>query len=128
MSRNFELLQKADQAADAIGKQSSGELYAEREEAGQQLGPVTLSTANLTEIAHDQLNKLVNRLFLNPDGAHTVVFSGIERSTGCSWLVAHAAQVLCQQTGDAVCLVDANLRFPILHHMFSIPNHHGLSD
>jgi capsular exopolysaccharide synthesis family protein len=76
----------------------------------------------------DEIAKLVQKLFLVPQGARRVVFSGTEADSGCSWLCARVALLLAQRGQGSVCLVDANLRSPGLHQQFGMENHHGLSD
>ncbi len=82
----------------------------------------------LQEQAREQMTRLIQRLFVGPDGSKSVVFSGVERNSGCTWLIAHAAELLAVQRRGSVCLVDANLRFPALHKLFAISNHHGFTD
>jgi protein-tyrosine kinase len=79
---------------------------------------------------HAELAKLVQRLFLLPDGnpPRTVVFTSSEPGDGCSWICARVGEILASQVAGSVCLVDANLQSPTLHEQFSVPNHHGLSD
>jgi len=76
----------------------------------------------------DEISKLVQNLFLPPQGARVVVFSGIESGCGCSWMCAHAGESLASQGRGSVCVVDCNLRSPGLHQQFGNENHHGLSD
>jgi Mrp family chromosome partitioning ATPase len=78
----------------------------------------------------EEVTKLVQRLFLmsGVESPRSVVFMGTESGNGCSWMCARVAEVLSSQVAGSVCLVDANLRRPALHHMFGVPNHHGLAD
>jgi capsular exopolysaccharide synthesis family protein len=76
----------------------------------------------------DEISKLVQNLFLGPQGARRVVFSGTESGSGCSFTCAHAAEALAPQGPGKVCVVDCNLRSPGLHEQFGVENHHGLSD
>ena len=78
--------------------------------------------------AKQEIVKLVQRLFLSPQGARRVVFSGSESGCGCSWMLARVAEELASQGRGTVCLVDCNLRSPGLHQQFGMQNHHGLSD
>jgi capsular exopolysaccharide synthesis family protein len=74
--------------------------------------------------------KLVQRVFLLPGtGApRTVVFSSVERGNGCSWVCARASENLAAQVTGSVCVVDANLRSPFLHHYFGLVNRRGLTE
>jgi Mrp family chromosome partitioning ATPase len=76
----------------------------------------------------DEISRLVQNLFLLPQGPRRVVFSGTESGSGCSWMCAHAAEGLAAQARGSVCIVDCNLRSPGLHQQFGTENHHGLSD
>jgi capsular exopolysaccharide synthesis family protein len=89
--------------------------------------PATPSIEMGSEV-RDEINKLVQTLFLGPQGSRRVVFSGTEAGCGVSWTCAHVAEVLAPQGRGSVCVVDCNLRSPGLHHQFGQENHHGLSD
>ena len=85
------------------------------------------SLLQLSGMVRDEIDKLVQSLFLSPQGSRRVVFSGAESGCGSTWTCAHAADALAQARGT-VCVVDCNLRSPALHEQFGMPNHHGLSD
>jgi Mrp family chromosome partitioning ATPase len=72
----------------------------------------------------------VERVFLVSDKSapRTVLFTGTEAGSGCTWMCARAGEALASHGSGSVCLVDANLRTPRLHEQFGIANHHGLSD
>ena len=77
----------------------------------------------------DEVNNLVQRLFFRPGEApRTVVFSAVDRRSGCTWMAANAARVLANHTKRSVCLVDANLQFPALHTYFGVDNDSGFTD
>ena len=76
----------------------------------------------------DEINKLVQNLFLGPQGPRRVVFTSVELGSGCSWMCARVAEGLAPQGRGSVCVVDCNLRGPGLHQQFANENHHGLSD
>jgi Mrp family chromosome partitioning ATPase len=88
------------------------------------------STATLetTGPIRDEIAKLVQKLFLPPQGPRRVIFAGTEPGCGCSWMSARIAEALASQGRGSVCLVDCNLRSPGLHEQFGAENHHGLSD
>jgi len=133
MSRNFELLQKA---AEEREQQVSGTAPAAAAAApmpmewveegdGMDTGCVPPSPEGHSR---EELTKLVQRLFLMPDSARSVVFSSVERGAGCTWLATQVARALAGQGRNRVCLVDANLRHPAVHDVFGVANHNGLSD
>jgi len=91
------------------------------------LQPLRLS---MEDIQRDEIFKLVQRVFLasGAEKSRLVVVSGMESGVGCSWICARMAEVLAAQVTASVCVVDANLRSPGLHHEFEVSNHYGLTD
>ena len=136
MSRNFELLNqlgveltnRAEQERDDSRQPVSAD--ADRGPRDQQEPDLSLPAIDLhlDPLVRQQIAQLVQRLFLLERGPRAVVFSGLERGAGCSWIAARAASFLATQISGSVCLVDANLRYPVLHEIFGTENHHGLSD
>jgi Mrp family chromosome partitioning ATPase len=83
------------------------------------------------QAAHDEIARLVHRVFLSPSSADerkTVVFCGIDSGVGCSWVCSRTAELLASQTTGRVCLVDANLRSPSLHEHFREEVSPGFAD
>jgi Mrp family chromosome partitioning ATPase len=127
MSRNFELLFEAGKAQEML-----------RQRMEQQQPPVDSSeefvpgtpALKIEGAAREEVTKLVQRLFLHPGVAapRQVVFAGTERGNGCSWICAHAADILGSQVRGSVCVVDCDLRLPTLHEEFQVANHYGLAD
>jgi receptor protein-tyrosine kinase len=81
--------------------------------------------------AEDEIAKLVQRVFILPEAASQpggVVFCGVDRDTGCSWVCARAAEVLAEQVAGTVCVLDANLRWPSLHRHFRVEMGAGFAD
>ena len=79
----------------------------------------------------EEVEKLVQRVFLLPKGESTprvVLFCGVERSEGSSWICARAGEKLASHELSKVCLVDANLRSPSLHRHFGADHRRGLAD
>lgn len=130
MSRNFELLQRIgrEQALYTTAPEPEAEIFAEQP-AAVFTGPVA-SPLSMSASEAEEFTKLVQRLFILPgnDAPRTVVFAGTDPGNGCSWVCAHAAEVLASQVSGSVCLVDANMRRPGLHSQFHVENHYGLSD
>ena len=130
MSRNFELLHRLQQ--EEAEKSAAGPAVLTAAEAPAPLeadAPVEGRGPHpLLGMARDEVAKLIDRLFAPAANRRSVVFSGAERQTGCTWLAAHTAQFLATQRRGSVCLIDGNLRFPALHDCFAISNHHGLTD
>jgi Mrp family chromosome partitioning ATPase len=74
--------------------------------------------------------KLVRTVFpLTLDESHRlIVFAGVDSSSSCAWICAHAADTLANRNGKKVCLVDANFSAPLLSQLFGITNRYGLTD
>ncbi|MGH9433373.1 MAG: CpsD/CapB family tyrosine-protein kinase, partial [Terriglobia bacterium] len=81
-------------------------------------------------VSREEIIKLVQAIFLTPGPAapRIVAFSGVERGDGCSWVVSRAAELMASRVQGTVCLVDANLRSPVLHDRFGVDNQSGLAD
>ena len=118
MSRNFELLQQIE----------GGEILSHLPREG---GPArTLAGVDGLPAQYEPLINLVQRVFLVPDmdAPRTVVFSGADRSSGCTWICAHTCKVLAALVSGSVCIVDANLRSPGLQQYFDLQKPQGLTD
>jgi len=140
LSRNFELLSEAGRIHELV--QSPVELThaATPHAVPTHLVPPHVAPEPLDEAfpstpaletsgaVKDEISKLVQNLFLLPQGPRRVVFSGTESGSGCSWMCARVAEGLAPQGRGSVCVVDCNLRAPGLHQQFGAENHHGLSD
>jgi succinoglycan biosynthesis transport protein ExoP len=137
MSKNFDLLQhleKEQQAPETepIRFRSAGPApnTSRRPIASEPPNPCKHPRATLTGLAHDELVKFVQRLFILPGSAapHIAVLCGLEAQNASAWVAACASEVLAAQLQGSVCLVDANLRYPGIHEHFGVPNHHGFTD
>ena len=135
MSRNFELLSQLGRMQELVQPENERMEFSQEEPQAvpaavavteEDMSPAT-PTLELSGVARDEIDKLVQNLFLSPQGSRRVVFSGPESGCGATWTCAHAADSLAQSRGT-VCVVDCNLRAPGLHAQFGTPNHHGLSD
>jgi polysaccharide biosynthesis transport protein len=140
MSRNFELLQRVEMKR---GAERNGEMGLDQE---QPPTPVLVSPPGVAEaesaptpdnvsitldtdvIARGEILRLVQRLFLQPNGVKVVTFTGVAEGDGCTWLTARAAELLASQTAASVCVVDGNLHAPGLHQCFGLESGPGLTD
>ncbi|HXN74159.1 MAG TPA: CpsD/CapB family tyrosine-protein kinase [Candidatus Acidoferrales bacterium] len=121
MSRNFDLLR-----------------ITEPVDSGYQPASGTNSWSNTWSEPHDhrgvvddEVMKLVQRLFVLPDGTQTpeaIAFCGVEKGAGCSWVCANASRMLAAQGLGTVCVVDANFYSPSLHHHFRVANRAGFAE
>jgi len=84
----------------------------------------------MEETQRNEIMKFVQHVFMMPgtNGPRTIVLSGAEPGNGCSWICCRVAETLASQVAGPVCVVDANLRSPALHHNFGVGNHYGLSN
>jgi Mrp family chromosome partitioning ATPase len=76
--------------------------------------------------------KLIQQVFLQPGPGkrQTVLFGAVDRRTESATICAQTAQLLAAQIDRSVCVVDADLRNPSLHHHFRSHGAHsrGLLD
>lgn len=86
--------------------------------------------SDLESLAREEVFKLIQRVFLmpGPSARQVVVFSGVNGDNGCTSVCARAAQTLASQVKGSVCVVDANLRSPSLHHYFGVGNLKGFAE
>ncbi len=119
MSMNFELLERASRDMDSFNLRTEPLPRAER------VSP----PPDARTLSREELIKLVQRIFLlDHNGRRVVVFTAVEKSTGCTSICAGAAEALAAQVESRVCVVDANLRRPALHLCFDAENLLGLTD
>jgi protein-tyrosine kinase len=90
--------------------------------------PRLVPAVQASEPVRSQLAALVQRVFLQVAGEppRSVAFSGL--GTESALVTATAADVLAQQTGAQVCLVDANFATPGLHAIFGVDNTTGFGE
>jgi len=125
LSRNFELLTQAGRMHEIV--QSEVEQPQPVAPPAEDTVPST-SLLTMSGAVRDEMSRLAQNLFLQPQGPRRVVFCGTESGSGCTWMCAHVADMLATQGRGSVCVVDCNLRSPGLHQQFGMENHHGLSD
>ncbi|HUA15102.1 MAG TPA: CpsD/CapB family tyrosine-protein kinase [Verrucomicrobiae bacterium] len=131
MSRNFELLQQAEQgmisnaAADPAPSSEPAVWTATPAETTE--APVA-SLPYMEDRSREEMSKLVRQLFQSPGGGRAVVLASVEPGNGGTWMTVNCARLLAAQARGPVCVVDGNLRTPALHGQFGVTNHHGLSD
>jgi Mrp family chromosome partitioning ATPase len=121
VSRNFDIFQKMESDAGGFRPPTS---HAEQPDGKS-------PHRRLRDVIDDEVMKLVQRLFILPGAAQApgaVAFTGVSKSAGCSWVCAHASEVLSEQIAGNVCVVDANLRSPSLHDYFKFENGPGFAD
>lgn len=119
MSRYFELLERAGKQGGFLDGTSSGVLANDNIPRPSDLG----------KQADGETVKLVQRVFVFPNShaPKVVVFSSVE-GDGSSEICSRAGEALAAQGTGSVCLVDANLRAPSLHHLLGVGKSPGLAD
>jgi Mrp family chromosome partitioning ATPase len=123
MSRNFELLRRLGKSPELGGPVPAD--AGSKQPAAPSGIPRQLDQPSLEEIS-----VLAQQVFLAPgaDAPRTVVLTGTEPGTGCTWVCAHLGEALAGRVAGSVCLLDANLRDPGLHSQFGMDNQAGLAD
>jgi Mrp family chromosome partitioning ATPase len=121
MSKNFELLTHVEGDRGLF------------QAAGGNAEPLmsTFVSPPLGDVAREEVDKLVQRIFLTSNGngtARAVAFCGIGHGDGASWICAQVALAVAAQGATSVCAVDANLRSPGLHSHLGTANRHGLAE
>lgn len=131
LSKNFELLQQAEQAGQVAVLNTAG--------IDVKSSPALTKVASANGFHHrltlgvqsrEEVVKLVHRAFLlnRENSPRVVVFAGVDQGDGCSSICACAAEALAAQGAGSTCVVDANFRTPALHHFWDIENRTGLAD
>jgi protein-tyrosine kinase len=127
MSRNFELLQRAelDRKRAILGEAT----MASPESALSSLPapiaiPCDARSRKSSDVISPELFNLVQRLFLsvNEWTPRCVVFFSIGGASVGDSVCARAAEALSACTTGTVCVVDANFNAPTMHDLYSIEN------
>jgi protein-tyrosine kinase len=120
MSRNFDLMQMMERSrallSQVIANDDTSHVLIEAQGRGRHR-PLT----------SDAALSLVQRVFLQQTEPppKLVVFAGVDSGSGCMEMAVSVAEILARSAPGAVCLVEANLRFPTLAGAI---NHEGLVD
>lgn len=125
MSRNFELLSEAGRMHEVPHSVPEEPIAAPLHVEDTFSSTVSLE---MSGAVRDEIGKLVQKLFLAPQGPRRVIFAGTESDSGCTWMSARIAEGLASQGRGSVCVVDCNFRSPGLHRQFGAENLVGLSD
>ena len=145
MSRTYKLLRGVQKSQEPFRefkpttdkkkeKPDTTEMLLTTEESPARALPVSAdgkrTQLNLDAIEREEEMKLVRRLFLSagPDRPRLVMFSGVEKASGSSWVCTRAGLTLAQLLVGSVCVVDANLRIPSLHRYFGVENLGGMAE
>src|SRR5438132_2753594 len=104
MSRNFELLHQAWRMQE-ISHSQSEQPQTVASEQSQTVPvietdiPASSPCLQMNAMVRGEITKLVQSVFPFPEvkEPRRVVFAGTESSSGCTWMCAHAAEVLASQ-------------------------------
>lgn len=79
--------------------------------------------------AQEQIRGLVQKVFFPgwPRPSRQVVFSGIDQTAGVGDVCLRVAQYLAAQVPGHVCLIEANLRSPVLHALLEDCSSDGIA-
>jgi Mrp family chromosome partitioning ATPase len=134
MSRDFELLQRLEQAQgrrshlrSPLGDRTLIPREGPAPDVDQEPVIATHPAARLTAPVRNQLSRLVLSTFLSTPAPRVVMFTGVEAQEGASWIAACTAEILASASRDRVCIVDADITSPTLHRLFAIPDRLGLT-
>ncbi len=127
MSKNFEVLLRAERGADLFDPISIPEVMSPRHAP---LVSKNRPSVHIDAAVHEEEMRLVQRLFLLPgdQAPGMVVFCGVDHAAGTAGICARAAQNLAAQTTSPVCIIDGNLHSPSLHSYFGVENGRGLTN
>ena len=119
MTSNFEIAWEANRDEELFQKPSSGAVPAATRRPG----------LDLKEQTREETVRLVRQVFFSGAPApQVVVFSPVERDSGCTWVCARAAEILAAHVKGMVCMVDGDLRSPSLHRQFEIEPSPGANE
>ena len=120
MSRNLEILEQVQQDRELFRVLPVANRTAGRGKPSQASTPAVGADG----FAHEELIGLAQRLFLflaaDKDGSsrmRQVVFCGVDEADGASALCASLGRILVSQGASPVCVVDANVRAPVLQRL-----------
>lgn len=129
MSRNFELLQRAEPENGGLPVSEIRQHLAVKSEAAKKEKARVRTSAGLDEMAREEVAKLVQTVFRPQDGPRrSVLFAGINSGSGCTWICSRIAAVLATSVSESVCIVDANFRTPSRQGLLGASGSHGLAD
>jgi Mrp family chromosome partitioning ATPase len=120
MSKNIEVLLRAREATALPWSKS----------IPQESPEVRRPPVPIEPIGRSGEAELVQRVFLLPaeDVPRVVTFCGVGQADGAGGICARAGQLLADQTGSSVCVVEGDFDSPSLHKYLAVENYRGLTD
>ena len=94
--------------------------------AGKQETRAARVQADVDDLTRQEEIKLVQRLFLAPGSKRVLLFAGVDNDNGCARICMRVGQTLARLAPQSVCVVDANVRSPVLHRLAGADTREGL--
>ncbi|HLG74960.1 MAG TPA: Wzz/FepE/Etk N-terminal domain-containing protein [Ktedonobacteraceae bacterium] len=118
-------LQTADDVIQMAGLEPLGCIP--RRKAGDNAARFVDLPPGPIDTTREELGMLGSRFRALNKGHRTILVTGLQARAGVSTTAIHLALSLAR-SGMRVALIDTNLRHPILHEVFQMPNTHGLTN
>ncbi len=142
MSRHYEMLQHAFRDNRAVHQTSSLFDFTEAsalplkfndsQGAAKASEPIEarLRAEELRPAERGELLKLINGILCTQDGIapRCIAFCGVDSGTSSSWIAACTGELVAENPGADVCIVDANLHDSSLHRLLEIRPTPGILD
>lgn len=141
MSRNFELLQRAQRLREHKSLVASVESVAAPREPGsvdglfeplpdlEQRIPAALPAASLDAVRRLELTRLAGSIFhAGTASPRMVVVAAVDQTDACGWITACLGELLAGRSERSVCIVDADVRQGAMHNLLQIAPDPGWSD
>lgn len=127
MSKNYELLQQAN---FGLGNPPAFAVEETSAISDKALSASAQVLSFLEPVAREEVLKLVQHLFLSMSQTtrKAVLFAGVDANNGCNWLSVATAKLLASCVPGSVCLVEGNLRLPVLSDSLHVYSGRGLVD
>jgi len=121
MSKNIEVLLRAREATALLWSKNTPHESQEVKRPPVPIAPIDGRSGEA---------ELVQRVFLLPpdDVPRVVAFCGVGQTDGAGGICVRAGQLLADQTGSSVCIVEGGFHSPSLHRYLGVENLRGLSD
>ncbi len=133
MSRNLELLRRVEREAGRWEFGIDCEIprpNASEPSPGTKRSPQLTGQLKLTTLARNEIANMVHRLFLSAEfttAPQAVVFASVDAPEASSWSTACFAEVLSAHVTGTVCMVDADIRTPLLHAFYGLERGPGVA-
>jgi capsular exopolysaccharide synthesis family protein len=137
MGRYFHLLQRLNSVDELVGTRAIGQTSTRPVSQTVQIRTVPRAGASrgssdsrYIALGDEEDAKLIQRVFLsqNSNNPRVVTCCSADLGNGSASVCARLAGNLATQVPGTICVLDANLRSPSLHHLFGIENLEGFTE